>query len=258
MSKVELVIPIGPGDPQQDIPTKELLYFGLNDVRRSTKEVFLTCAIDENLPINKQNIVRDIADKVVMFPPHSYYAKGGIWNKIYTCWEQSDADYVAWNGYDDYSSADRFELQSKTLDDTGANACFCKQAMTRNDIITLTNSGNLDWLKALGQHALYMGGFLLRRKAILDSGLGEHRHKWPYYFEGLLYAYILKTGRPVVSDGTFFYHDHGGTISHTAREERDWVKEARAITRYTLEETEADWASIDLSRICQEIRVNWK
>jgi hypothetical protein len=254
MSKVEIVIPVGPGDPALDVPAAALLEKGLRNAKDQTAPVRLTCAIDVNLPEQKASLIRSIADKVELFDSHSYYRPGGIWNKIVTCWEHSDAEYVAWSGYDDLSSPDRFEKQAAMLDRTGANSCFCSNYEINGCRVTQTNNGHIDFKSHIGRHAPYMGAFLLRRKAILDSGLVEHRFKWAYYFEGLLYAYILKTGKPVVSGGTFSYHHHPGTISNTSREEREWVKAARREVGYTEAQTIADWHSIGFDAICDAVR----
>jgi hypothetical protein len=257
MSKVEVVIPVGPGDPQFDTPNTEMLRKGLENVRNSVGDVSLTVAMDRNMPAHKVDLIRRVANKVVEFDTHSYYRPGGIWNKIYTCWEQSDADYVAWNGYDDFSSPSRFERQAKMLDENPAAAsCFCMNAEATGPIpvIKMVNDGHINFASHLGRHAPFMGAFLLRRSSILGSGIAAHRLKWSYYFEGLLYAYVLKMGMPVVSAGVFHYHHHEATISNTAREERDWVKAARREVGYTEADCVRDWNSIGFDTLCAEIR----
>ena len=252
---VEIVIPVGPGDPQFDAPNLKMLTHGLRCVKDSEGSPTLTVAMDRNLPAHKAHIVAKIADKVIYFNDHSYYRPGGIWNKIYTCWEQSNADYVGWCGYDDYSSNDRFIKQEAKLNESGAKSCFCHNYEQHGDKIpNQVNNGRIDFKAHLGRHAPFMGAFLLRRDAILNSGIAEHRLKWSYYFEGLLYAYILKMGRPAISDGFFVYHHHPATISNTAREEREWVKAARREVGYTEADCVRDWNSIGFDALCADIR----
>jgi hypothetical protein len=255
--RVEVVIPVGVGDFSQDIPKLDLLRKGLLSVKEQSVPVRLTVAMDVNLPRAKIDVVRELADRVVEFPSHSYFRRGGIWNKIYTCWESSDCDYVAWNGYDDMHTRDRFEAQSKKLDETGAASCFCPNYEMHDGVgQKKIHNGNIDFKSHIGSHAPFMGAFLLRREAIINSGIGTLRDKWVLYFEGLLYAYIMKMGLPVVSDGPagFIYHWHRGTIGNTGNEEKPWVIQARQETKYDLDATKHDWLDVKFESLCAEVR----
>lgn len=254
--KVEVVVPIGCGDPNLDIPCEPMIIAGLTSIKNQDMPVKLTVAMDVNLPEKKIALIRSLADRVVEFPAHSYFRKGGIWNKIYTCWETSDCDYVAWNGYDDRHTPDRFRYQSEKLDKTGANSAFCKNFELHNEgRMRQIHNGHLNFKQHVGSHAPFMGAFLLRKSAIVASGMAQYREKWSSYFEGLLYCYILKMGMPVVSDnGGFIYHWHRGTIANTGTEEKEWVKVARQSSQYSLEETIKDWNEIPFAQLCAEAR----
>lgn len=253
---VEVVVPIGCGDPSLDIPKIDMIKKGLESIKQQTMKVKLTVAMDVNLPIKKQDIIRSIANNVVEFPQHSYFRRGGIWEKIYSCWEKSDCEYVAWNGYDDRHTKDRFYHQEKRLKETGANSCFCPNYHIVNESrMKRVNNGNINFKNHVGNHAEFMGAFLLRKSAILSSGISKYREKWSYYFEGLLYLHIIQMGMPVVSKyGGFIYHWHNGTIAKTVSEEKEWVKEARMLSNYSLSETIKDWNEINFNKLCENLK----
>lgn len=253
-SKIEVVIPVGVGNPKEDAPKIDLLEQGLASIKNQTIPVTLTVAMDRDLPKSKQKVVKKYADKIKVYPKASYFRPGGIWLKIWECWEESDAKYVAWQGYDDISHHQRFEFQIEAIERTGANACFGIQKKFSDDInkAKMVNDGNLAFGSYVGGHPEFMGGFLLRKDAILQSGLGRHRYKWSHYFEGLLFAYIVKTGSICNSDGTFCFRYHPGSIASTNNPE--WVEKQRKITKYTYEQCLADWASLNFQSICQNLK----
>lgn len=248
--KVEVVIPIGCGNPKEDAPRIELLEEGLKSIKNQTIPVQLTIAMDKNLPKEKQAIIKKYADKIKVYPEASYFRPGGIWLKIWECWEESKADYVAWQGYDDISHNQRFEFQLEAIERTNSNACFGIQRKFSDDVTKaqMVNDGNINFQAYKGSHPEFMGGFLLRKDAILNSGLGEHKTKWAHYFEGLLYVYILKMGQICNSDGTFCFRYHKGSIDSTFNP--DWVEEQRSITRYTYEQCVEDWESLNFQDLC--------
>ena len=95
---------------------------------------------------------------------------------------------------------------------------------------------------------------LLRRDAILRSGLLDHEANWAAIFEQLFFLYVLKMGRvEKCTSTTFFYRDHPATISNTVREEEAFVHDARAETGYTLERTLADAEAIDLDGLAARL-----
>lgn len=256
-SKIEVVVPIGVGNPDFDTPTISMLETGLESIKTQSTWVKLTVAVDENLPKDKLGIIAKYADKVKIFPSASYFRPGGIWDKIWTCWEESEADFLAWQGYDDHSSFDRFEKQLEAIENSKANACFGMQYKydKSSGRVWLENTGEFSlesWLNYLGSHVPYMGGFLLRKNAILNSGIAEYRYKWSYYFEGLLYAFILKTGLPCNSEGSFYFGMHPASISETKNDK--WMKEQQELAGYSFEQAKADWDSIPFQEIINQVK----
>jgi hypothetical protein len=223
-------------------------------IKNQSTPVTLTVAMDEDLPEDKQQMIYKYADKVKVFPRASYYAKGGIWKKIWTCWKESKADYVAWQGYDDISHSQRFAFQVEAIERTQANSCFGIQRYFTDSIDNskMETDGNINFLNYLGGHVSFMGGFLHRKNAILSSGLGKYQNKWVHYFEGLLYLFTLKSGLPCNSDGTFFFRFHKGSIAETKN--HSWVTEQRDITNYTYEECILDWETIKFDKLCKTVK----
>jgi len=164
MSKVNLIIPIGPGAPEQDAPNIDMMVFGFEKIKKQTSSIKLTCAIDRDLPENKMNIIKKYADEICLFEPYSYFTASGIWGKIYKCWETSDCEYVAWNGYDDYSGLSRFECQTRRLEETEADVCLCHNYLDTEEKITQVNNGTIDIGATIGGHTLYMGSFFIKKK----------------------------------------------------------------------------------------------
>jgi len=256
--EIELVIPLGNGDPDRKVPDISLLLKRIEMVKQQTIPIALTLAINSNFDKEKLFLINAYADKIVTFGVDSYYAAGGIWNKIYTCWEQSQYPFVSWNGYDDYSSKDRFEMQLETIKRTNSNSCVCENWRHDEKGSRRINDGNVDYLGFLGNHMPFIPSFLLRKDAFLNSGISQYKMKCSYYFEALEYAYILKTGKPSVSKGAFFYYDHPGTLSHTGQEYQNWVKQCRARTNYSEEDCRRDWATIPFAGICLEAQNLWR
>ena len=98
---------------------------------------------------------------------------------------------------------------------------------------------------------------LLRRDAILGSGLLQHEQSWAAIFEQLFFLYVLKIGRvEKCTATTFFYREHPQTITNTAHEGVDFVEEARAGTGYTFAACVADAQAIDLDGLAAQLVAN--
>jgi hypothetical protein len=98
---------------------------------------------------------------------------------------------------------------------------------------------------------------LLRRDAILGSGLLEHEHSWAAIFEQLFFLYVLKLGRVEKCTTTRFFHrEDPARISNTVDESGDFVEAARAETGYTPEATLADADAIDLDGLAARLVAN--
>jgi hypothetical protein len=255
--EIELVIPLGNGDPRLDVPEDKLLINRLSAIKQQTMPIKLTLAIDSNFNSRKLEIAKQYADKIKYFGADSYFAPGGIWEKIYSCWEESDCNFLAWTGYDDVNSKDRFEKQLSKIKETGANSCVCENWAVDPGGTKMINNGNINFIQHIGSHMAFMGNFLLRKDAICNSGIAQYRKIWTYYWEGLEYAFILKTGKPCVSDGAFFYYSHPATIANTAQEYQDWVKQIRQRTNYWEADFMRDWSNVPFTRICQQVANEW-
>ncbi len=259
MKDIELVIPLGITGPNNDMPDINFLIYGLEKLKNQSIPIKITCAIDENLQNNRKEIINKYADKIKEFPRNSYFCPGGIWKKIWVCWKESDCDYVAWNGYDDYSDIYRFELQYQKLKTSNANSCFCSNYVDFDNNIKLINDGNIDFKEIIGTHCLYMSSYLLKKDAILNSGIEKYENKWSYYFEGLLNTFIMKTGIPIVeSNAKFYRREHKGTISETCREKEEWVQNAIKEVGYTFKQCKNDWDSINFKKLSNQVKENFK
>ena len=93
---------------------------------------------------------------------------------------------------------------------------------------------------------------LLRRDAILGSGLLEHEQSWAAIFEQLFFLYVLKLGRvEKCTTTTFFYREHPATISNTVREEEDVRRGRPRRDRLHARGTLADADAIDLDGLAR-------
>ncbi len=258
MKEVNLIIPLGNGDPRLNVPDEKLLTRRLEMVREQTIPIKLTIAVDTNLKPEKLRIAEKYADEISYFGRDSYFAPGGIWYKIYKCWEKSDCRYVAWQGYDDYSSRDRFGKQLIKIESANANTCVCKNWLADPNGTTPVLSGKIDFLKYIGHHMPYMGSFLIRKDTIVNSGISEYQTRWSYYFEGLLYTYLLKLGKPAISDGDFFYYTHPATIANTGTEDKNWVQICREATKYSEGDCIRDWGTIPFAELNSSVLRDWQ
>jgi hypothetical protein len=253
MKDIEIVIPIGISTPET--PIIEFLEFGLRQLKIQSLPVKITCAIDENIQPDRLRIINMYADKIKIFPKDSYFRPGGIWKKIWQCWEESDSTFINWQGYDDASSPNKFNLQYKKIIETKSNSCFSSNYLMKDNKIITVNNGNINFINYIGTHPMFMGSFLIRKNAILNSGIAQYINKASYYFEGLLFAFIMKTGIPCIeTNAKFYYREHSSTISSTCREKEKYVQQAIKNVGYTFQQCKQDWDSINFNSICEEIK----
>jgi hypothetical protein len=216
--------------PRLDVPNIDLLEFGLNNLKAQSISTTLVCAVDKDLPEEKMQIVRKYADRIEYFGKYSYFARGGIWKKIWECWEKAPEKYLTQNGYDDYSSLNRFEEQVKTLDATNSHACLCS-CIVDDKLINgkeyFVHNGNIDFKMTVGNHT-YMGAYLVKKDYILNSGIGQYKNMWSSYFEGLYNLYLLNGGKPCSTDkGIFYYRNQPAMISKMDSRDADWCQMAK-------------------------------
>jgi hypothetical protein len=253
-SKIEVVIPIGNGNPELGVPNVDLLIEGLMSIKNQTIPVMLTVAMDTDVSDEIRKNIYYIADKVVIFPSASYYRAGGIWSKIWECWKQSRAKYVAWQGYDDISALNRFDIQLEAIERESAKSCFGINHKFTDNIAksTLINDGSINFVDCIGAHPEFMACFLIDRRAILSTDLRNFQYRWSHYFEGLFFAYIMSLGMPARSDGRFYFRTHLGSMANTCNPA--WVESQRQLTGYSYKHCIDDWNSIGFDIIAQITR----
>lgn len=256
--KINITIPVGPGNPIHDSPKNDILEFTLLNIQEQTirNDIELVCAIDSDLKEEKIKIIEKYADKIKVFGTYSYHRPGGIWLKIWECWKESECEYVSWQGYDDYSDKNRFKFQYETLLNSAStkHACFCSCYSNSFGNISKVHDGNIDFRSTVGNHPLFMGAYLINKNYILNSGLDEYKYKWSAYFEGLLNLYILKGGKPCVSsEAIFYYREHPSMLSFNVQEEQEWVQKARKETNYTCNEVLNDLHSIPYDNLISDL-----
>ena len=252
-NNVEIVLPLGVTGKLSEMPNKEYLIQCLKNLKEQTLPVKITIAMDENLQLDRKEIIEKYADKIKIFPKDSWFSPGSIWKKIVICWEESDCKYVGWTAYDDFSSLDRFELQYKQLEETDKNSSFCSNYIIENGNTRQVNDGNIDFISTIGNHALFVPAYLIRKDTILNSGLCNYKEKFSRYFEGLLNYFIIKTGIPISCPNAKFYRrEHKGTLTETWREQ--WFMDSFKRTGYSPDQCGDDWNSIGFEDMCEKLK----
>ncbi len=254
--EIDLVIPLGNGDPSQDIPNIGLLEERLSRIKLQTISVKLTLAICSDFNLNKFNRIKKYADKIIIVAASSYFKKGSIWNVVYSCWEKSDCPFITFHGYDDYSSPDRFEKQLSKIKETETNACLCESWRDTGGNLELIHNGQTDFIEYLGHCFPSMCSFIMRKDAFLNSGADKYKMECANFFEGVHYNFILKTGKPSISEGKFFWYVHPGSLSNTQNNE--WGDRMREEAGYTQNDSIRDWNNIPMEQLHQEVRDIWK
>lgn len=253
---IEVVIPLGPMSPRLNAPVNDLLEFGLKNIKEQSIPVKLTCAVDNDLAPEKLEIVKKYADKIKVFGQYSYFAKGGIWKKIWMCWKESTCKYVGWQGYDDYNSLNRFKEQLEILEQTNSHACLCSTFIDNKLIdgtMRQSHNGFIDFRKTVGNH-VPMGAYLLDRSYILNSGLGNYQEIWTAYFEGLLNLYILKKGKPCsTSKAIFYYRNQPAMVSLMGGQDKEFCELARKEVNYPWEQIFIDFNNTNYFSLSEEL-----
>jgi hypothetical protein len=255
---VHVVMPLGVGAP--GTPVLAHLHASLECIARQTcRDVRLTVAADEDLPAPARALIEAHGADIVWYPVGTYFAKGGIWKKITDQWQAVESAYVAYLHYDDLWDDDKLEQQIALIEQHDLNGAYT--AGLEIDDQGTVRSGDLA-LPALdpsqaGMHpgAWVVHSLLLRRDAILASGLLAHESRWAAIFEQLFFLYVLKVGRVAKCTTTsFYYRDHPATITNTATEAAAYVEQGRRETSYSLDETMADAEQIDLEALAARLR----
>ena len=255
--RVHVVMPIGVGAP--GTPVLRHLRASLDCLARQTFRDFrVTVAADENIAPEARSLVEAYGADIVWYPKDTYFRPGGIWKKITDQWQEVDSDYVAYFHYDDLWDETKLAEQVALIESRALNGCYTAGLRIDDDGVVTPGDIALPALdpSQAGSHpgAWTLHSMLLRRDAILGSGLLAHEQSWAAIFEQLFFLYVLKLGRvEKCTTTTFFYRDHPATISNTVREEEAFVEDARAETGYTLEATLADADAIDLDGLAAQL-----
>jgi glycosyltransferase involved in cell wall biosynthesis len=255
--RVHVVMPIGVGAP--GTPVIRHLRASLDCLARQTfRDFAVTVAADENISPEARSLVEAYGAELVWYPKDTYFRPGGIWKKITDQWQRVDSDYVAYFHYDDLWATTKLAEQFALIESRALNGCYTAGERIDDDGVITPGDIALPALdpSQAGSHpgAWTLHSMLLRRNAILGSGLLEHEQSWAAIFEQLFFLYVLKLGRvEKCGTTTFYYRDHPATISNTVREEEAFVEDARAETGYTLEATLADAEEIDLDSLAARL-----
>jgi glycosyltransferase involved in cell wall biosynthesis len=255
--RVHVVMPIGVGAP--GTPVLRHLRSSLDCLARQTFRDFrVTVAADENISAEARSLVEAYGAEIVWYPKDTYFRPGGIWKKITDQWQAVPSDYVAYFHYDDLWDETKLAEQVALIESRALNGCYTAGLRIDDDGVVTPGDIALPALEPsqAGSHpgAWTLHSMLLRRDAILGSGLLEHELTWAAIFEQLFFVYVLKLGRVEKCTTTrFFYREHPATISNTVTEAEAFVEDARAETGYTLEATLADADAIDLDGLAARL-----
>jgi hypothetical protein len=255
--RVHVVMPIGVGAP--GTPVLRHLRSSLDCLARQTFRDFrVTVAADENVSAEARSLVEAYGAELAWYPKDTYFRPGGIWKKITDQWQAVPSEYVAYFHYDDLWDVTKLAEQIALIESRALNGCYAAGLRIDDDGVVTPGDIALPSLdpSQAGSHpgAWTLHSLLLRREAILGSGLLEHELTWAAIFEQLFFVYVLKLGRvEKCSTTTFFYRDHPATITNTVTEEEAFVEDARAETGYTLAATLADADAIDLDGLAARL-----
>ena len=116
-----------------------------------------------------------------------------------TSGRRSTSDYVAYFHYDDLWDTTKLAEQVALIESRALNGCYTAGLRIDDDGVVTPGDIALPALdpSQAGSHpgAWTLHSMLLRRDAILGSGLLEHEANWAAIFEQLFFLYVLKLGR---------------------------------------------------------------
>jgi hypothetical protein len=259
MYKLHIVIPIGVSSPGTPIP--EFLLNGIESLKSQTLEdILITVAADENIPDIAKNILIETGVNVEWFSAHSYFSKEGMWGKIFRCWEKYDSEFVSFLHYDDLWEGNKALNQINFIEKNNLDGCW-SQVYLINDQNEITSGDSMGWTEFRKE---YVGQFhpwiphstVVKKEAILDSGILEFREKWSGEFEGIYCTFLQKIKNlKKCDDAIFLWRTHANQVSWNVQEDKDYVQSQREATGYTLAETMDDASfvkqNIDLETIKQ-------
>ncbi len=263
--RVCVAIPVG------GVVHEDYLFQTLKDLRKTDALVYVGIDSEPSL-ISLNNyesvykISKDFAHEVVAFPPESYFRPGGIWKKMYICWQKSGAEYVRGIGYDDLLPPEiivkqhEFMKKNSQLAATYANCEILDEIENRRSFQPTQLKG-YDKIKQIGRNPFSFIAWLVKFSSI-DNG--DYRSKmeiasrgFEYFFHTYLFGlenthFFSKPGESPIR------REHRRTISHlqcTFGDKNEKVKTIREMTGYSEKQTSEDWKRLNLPKLAHQIRV---
>lgn len=244
MYKLHVVIPIGVSSPGTPIP--EFLLNGIESLQSQTlSDILITVAADENIPEIAKNILTETKVNVEWFPSHSYFSKEGMWGKIFRCWEKYDSEYVSFLHYDDLWEQNKAQLQIDFIENNNLEGCW-SQVYLINDQNQIVSDDSMGWDVFKKEHIGHFHPWIphstvVKKEAILNSGILDFREKWSGEFEGIYVTFLQKIKNiKKCPNAVFLWRKHDNQVSWNVQEDREYVQDQRKATGYTLSETMDD------------------
>ncbi|MBN4066911.1 hypothetical protein JYU14_02390 [Simkania negevensis] len=230
------------------------------------KESLLTPMTGGEYGKTKQ-LCKEYADQVIEFPEESYYRPGGIWKKLYDCWKASGATYVRGLGYDDFLPPDLVEGHLAFIEHhANLDASYCDY-LIQDDTqgsrhFFSTKLSKYKKVKNTGGNPFSFICWLIKFSAINTAEFEHKLLKASAGFEYFLHAVLFTTkcahfpGSPSLSA---VRREHQKTVSQlhqdgVIQEKESIIKEIRALTGYSEEQTMKDWRSLDFPALCRTLR----
>jgi hypothetical protein len=258
--KTHIVIPIGVGAP--GTPVQAYLEESVNSILNQTSDDFiLTVAADSNIPQRCKDFLAKNNVEVKWFEPFTYFRKGGIWKKIFDTWKDKDTKYLAFLHYDDLWDLEKLKIQVEKMEKEKLEASW-------SEAYIIDGSGNMNpndysfqeiTANTVGSRTMaFAHSVIVSREAMMNSGILDHQDLWAANFEDVWALYVHKIKNAKKAPGAkIFWRNHSMNISNTVSETVDFVKEQRAQTSYSLEETLQDSSKISLQALVQIIRSSY-
>jgi hypothetical protein len=227
--KAHIVIPIGVGAP--GTPHPAYLRDSIESIiNQTSSEWILTVASDSNVSDEVKELLQEYEGKIKVkwFEPFSFFRKGSIWKKIWDCWQEDNAEFLAFLHYDDVWEKSKLEEQLKFIEANNLKIATSRvfQIDVNRNVVSPDLSG--------GTYAI-CHSMLIRREAIEASNLLLRYNEWAAYFERVLIEEMVCMGNWLRCDSAVFYHrTHDKSITNTMHENAEYVKEQTAQTGYTL------------------------
>jgi hypothetical protein len=209
----------------------------------------------------------ELADRVMLFPPESYYRRGSIWKKIWDCWAASDCPYLRAVGYDDWVPPAGLRQQETVLDRfpdsfaSYANLVIQDETRGRTDFHTtaLSRRGRVH---AIGRNPFSFICWLVRRELVLTADFRERTLNGAAAWEWLFHATALPTAChcPTNAADSPVRRDHNLTLSsqNAAETPEMWAHITRDLYHhagYSRAEAIEDWLAMRMNAYYRQQRM---